>query len=237
MSTGRVSIDDLIALQRVLSSTDALLLDFDGPICSVFSQLPAHHVADQLRNALPEHAQVALPSAVRQSRDPFDVLRYAATVNESAAQQVESLLRLSEIEAVASAPPTAGSHDLMRAWHSSGRPLAIVSNNSAAAVGVYLKIHGLEKVVSLVSARASANPALLKPSAHLVNTAVGFAEVKPNRATLVGDSTSDIEAARHAGVTSIGYANKPHKVGLLSQHRAMTVVSRLTLLIEALNHR
>jgi ribonucleotide monophosphatase NagD (HAD superfamily) len=55
------------------------------------------------------------------------------------------------------------------------------------------------------------NPALLKPSRHLVDLAtVGF-ETPPMATSLVGDSVTDIEAAQASGIGSIGYANKAGK--------------------------
>jgi phosphoglycolate phosphatase len=50
----------------------------------------------------------------------------------------------------------------------------------------------------------------------------------------VGDSVTDIEAARAAGVRSIGYANKPGKFGQLTAAGADAVVTEMAALAAAL---
>jgi phosphoglycolate phosphatase len=63
----------------------------------------------------------------------------------------------------------------------------------------------------MVVACTSHDPALLKPSPHLINKAVRGLDADPAATALVGDSLTDIEAAQSADVASIGYANKPGK--------------------------
>ena len=58
-------------------------------------------------------------------------------------------------------------------------------------------------------ARTSHDPALLKPSPHLIIQAVEALDAEPGECTLVGDSVTDVQAARLASVQSIGYANEP----------------------------
>ena len=65
--------------------------------------------------------------------------------------------------------------------------------------------------ISLVIARTSHDPALLKPSPHLITQAVETLDAEPGECTLVGDSVTDVQGARLAGIQSIGYANKPGK--------------------------
>jgi phosphoglycolate phosphatase-like HAD superfamily hydrolase len=81
-------------------------------------------------------------------------------------------------------------------WNASGRQLAIVSNNSVAAVETYLDINDLRAVVNLVSARSNADLSQLKPSLYLVSNTVRVLGVTPTACTFVGDSLTDIEAAR-----------------------------------------
>ena len=203
-------IDDPDAVRRILSTTEALLLDFDGPVCSVFAGFPAPVVADQLRDVLIQGGH-NIPDDVRASTDPFDVLFYAAKLGPEEARFLEATFRAHEVEAVQSAEPTSQAHELMRTWKASGRSLAIVSNNSVAAVEAYLDIHDLRAAVDLVSARINADLSQLKPSPYLVTNATLMLGVEPSVCTFVGDSLTDIEAANSAGTRSIAYANKPGK--------------------------
>lgn len=227
-------IDDPETLRRILANTDALLLDFDGPICSVFAGIPASIVADQLRDMLTESGSGELPDDVRSAVDPFDILFYAAKLGPDEARYVEAAFRAHEVEAVQSAQPTAWSTDLVRAWKARNRPLAVVSNNSAAAVETYLEIRGLQADVDLVSARTSADVSLLKPSPFLVAKAIDELAVAPSRCILVGDSMTDIEASRAAHVTAVGYANKPGKADGLTAAGVDLIITSMGLVLNAL---
>jgi hypothetical protein len=66
-------------LDTIVSRTRHLLMDFDGPICSIFAGLPAATVADRLRKLFADHAQ--LPDAIARTRDPS---RYSPTPPPSA---------------------------------------------------------------------------------------------------------------------------------------------------------
>lgn len=227
-------IDDPETLSHILASTDALLLDFDGPICSVFSGIPAPVVANQLRQVLAEGGYTNLPDDVCTADDPFDVLFYAAKLGPGEARYVEAAFRAHEVEAVQSAQPTPSTIELIHAWKTTGRPLAVVSNNSTAAVETYLDIHDIKATITLTSARSSADVALLKPSPFLVTQATDRLGVAPGRCTLVGDSTTDVQASRAAQVTAVGYANKPGKIERLTAAGVDIVVTTMGLLLTAL---
>jgi len=212
----------------VLACARALLLDFDGPVCSVFAGIPASTVANQLRGVLADGGHSDLPEAVAMSTDPFDVLQHAATLGENEARYVEAAFAAHEVEAISSATPTSGAHGLIEVWHESGRPIAIVSNNGARAISAYLDLYGLRTSINFVSARTSANTALLKPSPYLLHQAVTALDVTPGESIFLGDSTTDIEAAQAAGVRSIGYANKPGKDYGLTAAGADAITDALT---------
>lgn len=214
----------------VLTHARALLLDFDGPVCSVFAGIPASTVADQLRGVLADCGHTNLPEAIATSADPFDVLHFAATLGEDEARYVEAAFAAHEVEAISSATPTSGAHELIEAWHESGRPTAIVSNNGVRAIGAYLDLYSLRTSINFVSARTSADTALLKPSPYLLHEAITALDVTPRESIFLGDSATDIEAAQAAGVRSIGYANKPGKDYRLTVAGADAVTSALTSL-------
>ena len=66
-------------LDTIVSRTRHLLLDFDGPICSIFAGLPAATIADRLRKIFGDHA--SMPDDVARTADPFEVFAYAATIS------------------------------------------------------------------------------------------------------------------------------------------------------------
>ena len=212
-------------LDTIVSRTRHLLLDFDGPICSIYAGLPAVTVADRLRKLFGDHAQ--LPDEIARTADPLEVFAYAATVSEDLAARVETEMTDQELAAVATAAPTPYVHEVVTACQNSGRSVAVVSNNSAAAVHSYLARHGLDDRISLVVARTNHDPALLKPSPHLITQAVHALNAEPGECTLVGDSVTDVQAARLARVQSIGYANEPGKRERLTAAGAGAIINSL----------
>jgi beta-phosphoglucomutase-like phosphatase (HAD superfamily) len=212
-------------LDTIVSRTRHLLLDFDGPICSIFAGLPAATVADRLRKLFGDHAQ--LPDEIARTPDPLEVFAYAATVSEDLAARVETEMTDQELAAVATAAPTPYVHEVVTACQNSGRSVAVVSNNSAAAVHSYLARHGLDDRISLVVARTNHDPALLKPSPHLITRAVDALDAEPGECTLVGDSVTDVQGAHLANVQSIGYANKPGKRERLTDAGADAIINSL----------
>lgn len=185
-----------------------ILLDFDGPVCAVFGG----EVGDR-DTALELHKLVdgPLPADVAASHDAFDVLRYANTIDEATAVTVEARLRELEVECVAAAPETPGAADVIRTLVAAGHVIAIVSNNSTAAVRRYLELHDLTDAITFVSARESWDTSLLKPSTHLLGQAMSALGAAPSTCVMIGDAVTDIEAAHAAGARAIGYADKPGK--------------------------
>jgi HAD superfamily hydrolase (TIGR01662 family) len=152
-----------------------------------------------------------IPTEVAASPDPFDVLRYGALCGPVTARVVETQLRRLELEAVATAPPTVGIAAALSSLREVGFTVTIVSNNSVDAIRSFLLLHDLASYVRGISARSNADPSLLKPSPYLIEQAIQSLGTSPEFCVMVGDSLSDIDAARAAGTAVIAYANKPAK--------------------------
>ena len=221
------------ALDAIIARNRWLLIDFDGPICSIFSGLPAPTVADQLRKLITSQS-IPLPEEIEHIGDPIEVFAYAGTISPELAARVEAELADQEVAAVATAKPTPYVHDVLAACRESGRTTAVVSNNSERAVMAYLTRHGLDDRTGPVFARTSHDPAHLKPSPHLIDKAVQALNADPAATALVGDSITDIEGARLAGIDSIGYANKSGKRELMTAARAGAIAGSLADLVLAL---
>ena len=211
------------ALGAIIARTRYLLLDFDGPICSIYAGLSDVTVAAQLRKLIPGE----LPEEIASTPDPIEVFQYSATVSDEMAARVEAEMADLEVEAVPTAEPTPYVHEVIASARESGRIVGVVSNNGPRAVNAYLDRHSLSGGIRLVVARTSHDPALLKPSPYLIDEAVHGLDADPAASTLVGDSFTDIEAAHGAGVASIGYANKPGKRERMTQLQAGAVITSM----------
>jgi len=214
---------DAAALGAVIARTRYLLLDFDGPICSIYAGLPAPTVAEKLRKLFPGE----LPDEIANTPDPIEVFCYSATVSDELAARVEAEMADLEVAAVPTAAPTPYVHEVIASARESGRTIGVVSNNSPRAVNAYLDRHGLSDSIRLVTARTSHDPGLLKPNPYLIDEAVRGLNADSAATTLVGDSLTDVEAAHGASVASIGYANKPGKRERMSQLQAGAVITSM----------
>lgn len=116
-------------LAELIRNSGAVLLDFDGPVCSVFAGYSAETVATQLREFLNGHG-VELPVEFADNRDPLKVLAWVGSAHPDLTKAVEDQLIAAETLAADSAAPTLHADDVMAAAVSSGRPVAIASNNS-----------------------------------------------------------------------------------------------------------
>ncbi|MEU2662272.1 HAD-IA family hydrolase [Micromonospora sp. NPDC007220] len=198
-------------LAKVIDRARVILLDFDGPVCSIFAQHSASTVAHELRRMLVDQA-VTLPPEILAERDPLAVLRFTATLGRPAVVRlVDQAMTREEVTAARTAEPTPYGREVIVAAHQTGRRVAVVSNNSAASVHAYLSARRLTSYVHPVIGRPEAAPERMKPDPFPVLAAVRELGAQPTECVLVGDSVSDIEAAHAAGVAAIGYANKPGK--------------------------
>jgi phosphoglycolate phosphatase-like HAD superfamily hydrolase len=237
MKTDQVSVDNVKTIGKVLSETEILLLDFDGPICSVFANLSAQSIAKKLRQELMElirYDQSPLPSIIESTNDPFEVFRHAEILGHGNAQHIEASLRAHEVEAIKTAEPTQAAHESMRKWHDTGRTLAIVSNNSEAAIEIYLNQHGLTEFVDFVSARNEPDANLLKPNTYLLKKAVRSFSSNLHKATLVGDSITDIQAAHEVGIQSIGLANRESKIESMKSLLPSAIISSMNYILQSI---
>jgi HAD superfamily hydrolase (TIGR01549 family) len=214
-------------LTRLLAEVDAILLDFDGPVCSIFAGYPAPKIAAELIDAL-QRQGARIPPSLATEPDPLEVLRWAGTAGDPGiTRMVEDALCAAELRAVESAAPTPYGREVIVAAWQSGLTVAVVSNNSAGAVTAYLTAHRLASYVSPIVGRAYAEPQRMKPNPEPILHAVRALGLSPTRTLLVGDSLSDIEGSRAAGVGTIGYANRPSKAEAFRQAGADVVIDSM----------
>jgi phosphoglycolate phosphatase len=219
-------------LRRLLTAAEAVLFDFDGPICSVFDGYPAPQITSELRH-LAGTIRHERQHALEKATSPHDLLLAAASDPRLAAE-LEGALQIAEMRAVETALPTPGAAESLAACQERGQRVAIVSNNYADAVIAYLARTDLADRVMHVEGRDPGDPTLMKPSPHLIERAAEALGVRPAVCVFIGDQTTDMEAGRLAGSRVIGYANKPGKADALTMAGADVVVQTMTEIATAI---
>ncbi|WP_067670349.1 HAD family hydrolase [Nocardia miyunensis] len=207
-----------------------LLLDFDGPVCAVFSDLTDRAAVAELVAELP----APLPDELRTTRDPFFVLQYAATTYDySTTARLERCFTEFELAAARKARPTPHADEVIRYTAMNSRIIAIVSNNSVTAIDAYLTQHGLRPFVSGIFGRTATNLTKLKPSPFLLEEAVDQLAVLSSDCVFVGDSITDLQAAHAAHVPVVAFANKPGKADDFTRYQPAAVIRSMAELLPA----
>ncbi|MEU3494430.1 HAD-IA family hydrolase [Kitasatospora cineracea] len=221
------------SLADVLRPVKHVLLDFDGPVCSVFAGLPAPDVARRLHRGLLASSEQA-PAGSETETDPLALFRLISDARPDLAVAADDALARLETEAALIGRPNPGGESVLRACAASGRSVSVVSNNAGAAIRTYLARHGLTDYVNGVFGRAPGDPSSMKPNPRLLLEAMHAAGARPEECIFIGDAVRDVEAGHAAKVATIGYANKPGKDARLAAAGAVIVVDSMHLIANAL---
>jgi HAD superfamily hydrolase (TIGR01509 family) len=212
---------------QVFAAAQLVMIDFDGPVCSVFASFAPAAAAEAMRASLQGRgARVA--AAWNSVPDPHALI---ALIGESGDQEAlsvaENCLTRTETHAVGSAAMTDGLREFLESLHN--RNWAIVSNNSTDSITHYFSIIQAQQPPAIFG-RVPNRPDLMKPSPFLLNQALRSLGGKPEEAVFLGDSASDVTAGLAARVPTIGYANKPGKRQTLEAAGATNVIDTLAAL-------
>lgn len=210
----------------VVQGVEFVLFDLDGPLCSVFANVPPAGVARQLESLIGRQFD---------TDDPLEVARRSVELGPDAVAAVDDALTAAELKAIDSAVATDGGVAAVRAAVHSGARVGVVSNNSAAAAHQFLASTGLADLVSVVVGRAVRQPQLMKPHSWPMRQALSALRAAADGGIFVGDSSTDVEASHAVGMRCVGYANKPGKRERLAG--ADAVIESMTQLVEAFGRR
>ncbi|MGW1005397.1 HAD family hydrolase [Streptomyces sp. NPDC002520] len=225
------------SLRELISHARVVLWDFDGPICRLFAGHSAERVANELVDWLEGRGLHGLLSEEeRESLDPHVVLRAVDRRHPGSdlVAELEERLTHEELRAATSAMPTAWADPLIRTWTAVGSRLAIATNNSPRVVRAYLEDRGLTTCFAPHIYGRTQDLHHLEPHPHCLNRALNAMGAAPTAALMIGDTPSDLAAARQAGVPFLGYAHNERKTKLLIEAGAEHVVGTLEPLLRAL---
>jgi phosphoglycolate phosphatase len=220
-------------LRALLDSSEGVLLDFDGPVCKLFAGYPAAVIADELRDYLITMG-ADLDDSVKGTSDPLALLRWTALQEPALLEPLEQREVVAECSAAETATLTEHAYEVIILAVESGRPVAIVSNNSRAAIERFLDLNGLSSEVTSIVSRVFGRPDLMKPSVEPVIKAAGSLNLLAKACVLVGDSVADMAAARNAGSRCIGYAKNSVRAGELNAEGADVVIYSMGAVVASL---
>ena len=208
---------------ELIARAKALLLDFDGPVTALMPPPANAYAADQARAAL---AGIEVPDAVAKTRDHLAVLRFTAEQIPGRLAAVEQSCTEAEVACARESDPSPEILGLLADAERRSIPLAIVSNNSEAAVRVFLDRFEWTREIKTLACRTPARVSRMKPDPYLVVEAAGLLGMWPGDCVLVGDSVSDVQAGHAAGVPVIGLAKTERRGLELRAAGASALLSR-----------
>ncbi|MGA5842715.1 HAD family hydrolase [Streptomyces pseudogriseolus] len=217
-------------LRNLVEGARVVLWDFDGPVCRLFAGHSAERVARDLVEWLEgQGLHGLLAESERESLDPHAVLRAVDRRHPGSdlVTELEERLTQEELKAAASARPTPYADPLVRTWTAVGARLAITTNNSPQVVKEYLTSRGLLECFAPHVYGRTQELRHLKPHPHCVHRALNATGAAPSTALMIGDTPSDYQAARAAGVPFLGYARNERKNKVLRDAGAETIVDSL----------
>ncbi|MFF4254849.1 HAD family hydrolase [Streptomyces sp. NPDC001663] len=207
------ALDEQQALRRLLESTQAVLLDFDGPVTDLFKDISTEPIADEIKGVV-RRLWGALDQDVDDSKDSHGILQRLrdmydrpspAPRGREALKLAEDIVTRHESAAVETAAPTPHVTRLVTALRQLPRRLAIVGNNAAAPVRRFLELQGLQKEFEAVLGRDPNELRHMKPDPDCLNRAVEHLGLAPSECLFIGDQLTDLQASLAAGTRFLGY--------------------------------
>jgi phosphoglycolate phosphatase len=211
---------------QLVASAKAILLDFDGPVTLLMPKPRNAQAAEAARRPLMQ-AGVELPEYVAATTDHLAVLRFAAPLGPELLSAVEDACVKAEVAAAKTSEPTEGAHAFLNACKLAGKPVVIVSNNSADAVQAHLRRFQLHALVRGVVGRQPYRPDLMKPHPSLLGAALDVLGRPAADCVMIGDSITDVFAAAASGMPSIGFAKSPERGQELAAAQAGALIESM----------
>jgi phosphoglycolate phosphatase len=229
------------ALLKPLGSAQAVLFDFDGPVCDLFRGASTAHVARKIKRAARED-WYPLDPQVETCDDSHGILRYlrdmydrrgARHLDRRPLVRAEEMVTEFEWEAARKAPETPHIATLVDLLCALGMRLVIVSNNAEGPIREYLERMDLGEKFKGVFGRDPENAGHMKPNPHCVRRALTYLSLPASSCLLVGDQISDLKAAREVRVPFLGYTQDEVRRKEMKHSHADAVVSSHLPVIEA----
>ncbi|MGW1160998.1 HAD family hydrolase [Streptomyces sp. NPDC002519] len=227
-------------VRELIGPVRFVLFDFDGPVCRLFARHSAEGIAKDLVEWLAGRGlQDLLTEEERVHPDPMAVLHAVnrRRPHSDLVAELEERLTRQELKAVVSARPTAYADPLIRTWAARGARLAITTNNSPRTAAGYLADRGLTGCFAPHVYGRTRDLHQLKPDPHCLNRALGALGASLSSALMIGDTPSDLYAARQAGVPFLGYAGSGRQKEALREAGAECVLVSLEPVLRILRER
>lgn len=198
--------------RQVFVGAKALLLDFDGPVTDLMPYPANADAANSARNVL---SHPSLPQVIANTTDHLAVLRFVLSERPSEVPAVERACALAELHCASTSIPSPELIDFLEGANNRNQRIAVISNNNEAAVRKFAERYRFSNRIASYQCRTKDTVAFMKPHPYLVSKTLDALNLLPEECVLVGDSVSDVQAARAAGVPVVALAKNRTQRDLL----------------------
>ncbi len=126
-----------------------------------------------------------------------------------------------------------GTRAVLETLEEAGVLMAIATNKSRKGLKHSMTFHDIAR---FFVATRTADDSQAKPNPAMVEELLGQTGAEPYNTVVVGDTATDMEMARNAGVPGIGVVWGYHDADTLLENGAMAVIDRYADLAQALSH-
>lgn len=216
-----------------MPSPTLVLVDLDGPLTRLFPGDGWLAVSAQVRELATERGGPALAAALGEEPDHVQCLRIIGAHAPELLPELSALCTRLELEAARAAPPATHAVAFLEQALDRGVLVAVVTNNAPGVVPLVLEPArtGLSLLLD-VYGRSEDRVDDLKPAPDLLLTALADAGTDARDALFLGDSVTDVEAGRAAGVRVLGVAEEEARRTELLAAGAVAAVPDLGALLD-----
>ncbi|WP_298885802.1 HAD hydrolase-like protein [uncultured Serinicoccus sp.] len=193
--------------RRLVEDARTLLVDFDGPLARLFPGSSWAELGDRVRAETHRLGGPELAQRLEGEADHVQCLRLVGEHAPRLLAPLEELVTELELDAASRVSPRPGALALIDRTLERGGSLAVVTNNTPDVVARVLDrarpgTGGRLHVVGRSAGRVSD----LKPEPDLLLRALRLLDARSEGAVFLGDSVTDVQAGRSAGVPVVGVA-------------------------------
>ncbi|KUG57228.1 hypothetical protein AVL62_15520 [Serinicoccus chungangensis] len=193
--------------RRLVEDARTLLVDFDGPLARLFPGSSWAELGDRVRAEAHRLGGPGLAERLQDEPDHVQCLRLVDEHSPGLLAPLERLVTELELDAASRVSPRPGALDLVDRTLERGASLAVVTNNTPQVVARVLdRARPGTSGRLLVVGRSAGRVSDLKPAPDLLLRAMRLLDARPEDAVFLGDSVTDVQAGRSAGVPVVGVA-------------------------------
>lgn len=193
----------------------AVIFDFDGTICYLFSHFDLRQAGKQMEERMKEYSiDFAYEGDLFAVFDAIEAQTESGQKRTEALMAAEKILAGAETEAAGSTDFVSGAKKMLLTLLQAGIPVGIATNNAPESVLTALGRIGIPSVP--VTGRIPGHPEKLKPDPDSLQRVLVLMNASKEDAVFIGDTIRDLRTAENFGIPFIAIGSTKRKFSRLA---------------------